>query len=59
MIRMVIVVATCLLVAVAPPPMAVADRAAATAQCEDGTYWYGHERAGACDGHDGVAEWFG
>ncbi|WP_370070409.1 DUF3761 domain-containing protein [Mycobacterium sp. MAA66] len=39
--------------------MAVADRAAATAQCEDGTYWYGHERAGACDGHDGVAEWFG
>lgn len=59
MIRSVIVAVTCLLTMVVVPPTAAAEPSAATALCEDGTYWYGHEHAGACDGHGGIAQWFG
>ena len=43
--------------AIATAPVVWAAPPGATAVCQDGTYSYSHERAGACDGHGGISQW--
>ena len=31
----------------------------ATAQCNDGSYWTGASKQGACSGHKGIKTWYG
>ncbi len=38
-------------------PWADNERRNAIARCNDGTYWHGSSRRGACDRHGGVAAW--